>query len=191
MAFARRQRGRVGLFRQGPADRPDQGRRNKNSDIGRPQFPEPVAVFRLAPDHHEHQNRRYNDAADTDDKKALVKSFEIHGFPHARCVTITADVFEQPVTLGISIRGGNTPLPVQAIDSRQAGSADVSDVRRLCVDPTMRQVVGRRASRREKRGASSSELGRFETEMLASRSPSVTPRRNDDDPGVLGEADGW
>ena len=66
----------------------------------------------------------------------------------------------------------------------------MSDVRRLCVDPTMRQVVGRRASQREKRNASSRELGRFEMEMLASRSPSITPRRNDDDAGVLGEADG-
>jgi len=39
----------------------------------------------------------------------------------------------------------------------------------LCVDPAMRHIVGGRASQPEKMAASSSELGRFETEMLASR----------------------
>jgi len=45
----------------------------------------------------------------------------------------------------------------------------VIDAERSCVDPAMRHVVGGRVSQPEKMAASSSELGRFETEMLASR----------------------
>ena len=61
------------------------------------------------------------------------------------------------------------PLLRQSIYSRLAGYEDVNDAERLCVDPAMRHVVGGRASQPERRAASSSEVGRFETDMLSQR----------------------
>ena len=55
----------------------------------------------------------------------------------------------------------------QAIYGRLAGYEDVNDAERLRVDLPMRQVVGGRA--KEKEAASTSEMSRFETEMLSSR----------------------
>ena len=52
----------------------------------------------------------------------------------------------------------------QSIFSRLAGYEDTNDAKRLAVDPTMRQVVGGRAS--EHPAASTSQMGRFETEVL-------------------------
>lgn len=52
----------------------------------------------------------------------------------------------------------------QSIFSRLAGYEDTNDAERLAVDPTMRQVVGGRAS--ERSAASTSQMGRFETEVL-------------------------
>src|SRR5271169_19741 len=52
----------------------------------------------------------------------------------------------------------------QSIFSRLAGYEDTNDAERLSVDPTMRQVVGGRAT--EHTAASTSEMGRFETEVL-------------------------
>src|SRR5277367_3300367 len=52
----------------------------------------------------------------------------------------------------------------QSIFSRLAGYEDTNDAERLAVDPTMRQVVGGRAS--ERHAASTSQMGRFETEVL-------------------------
>src|SRR5271163_623397 len=52
----------------------------------------------------------------------------------------------------------------QSIYSRLAGYEDTNDAERLAVDPTMRQVVGGRAS--ERHAASTSQMGRFETEVL-------------------------
>jgi hypothetical protein len=52
----------------------------------------------------------------------------------------------------------------QSIFSRLAGYDDTNDAERLAVDPTMRQVVGGRAS--ERSAASTSQMGRFETEVL-------------------------
>ena len=52
----------------------------------------------------------------------------------------------------------------QSIFSRLAGYEDTNDAERLAVDPTMRQVVGGRAT--EHAAASTSQMGRFETEVL-------------------------
>ena len=59
------------------------------------------------------------------------------------------------------------PLLRQSIYSRLAGYEDVNDAERLCVDPAMRHVVGGRAGQPEKQAASTSEVGRFETETLS------------------------
>jgi hypothetical protein len=55
----------------------------------------------------------------------------------------------------------------QSIFSRLAGYEDTNDAERLAVDPTMRHVVGGRAT--EHTAASTSEMGRFETEVLTQR----------------------
>ncbi len=55
----------------------------------------------------------------------------------------------------------------QSVYGRLAGYEDVNDAERLRVDPAMRRVVGGRAKERE--AASTSEMSRFETEMLSSR----------------------
>jgi len=52
----------------------------------------------------------------------------------------------------------------QSVFSRLAGYEDTNDAERLSVDPTMRQVVGGRAT--EHTAASTSQMGRFETEVL-------------------------
>ena len=49
--------------------------------------------------------------------------------------------------------------------SRLGGYEDTNDADRLAVDPAMRQVVGGRA--KEHSAASTSQMGRFETEILA------------------------
>ena len=64
---------------------------------------------------------------------------------------------------------GLLPLLRQSIYSRLAGYEDVNDAERLCVDPAMRHVVGGRASQTEKQAASTSEVGRFETETLSTK----------------------
>jgi len=55
----------------------------------------------------------------------------------------------------------------QSIFSRLAGYEDTNDAERLCVDPAMRYVVGGRA--KGKRAASTSQMSRFETEILTRR----------------------
>ena len=61
------------------------------------------------------------------------------------------------------------PLLRQSIYSRLAGYEDVNDAERLAVDPAMRHVVGGRAALADKEAASTSEVGRFETEMLSTQ----------------------
>lgn len=52
----------------------------------------------------------------------------------------------------------------QSVYSRLAGYEDTNDAERLRVDPTVRRVVGGRA--KDRTAASTSEIGRFETELL-------------------------
>jgi len=52
----------------------------------------------------------------------------------------------------------------QSVFSRLAGYEDTNDAERLKVDPSMRYVVGGRA--RTKQAAPTSQMGRFETEVL-------------------------
>ena len=52
----------------------------------------------------------------------------------------------------------------QWVYSRLAGYEDTNDAERLCLDPSIRQVVGERA--KEHKAASTSQMGRFETDVL-------------------------
>ena len=73
--------------------------------------------------------------------------------------------------LSDSRRGKNTQHSLlamlrQGVYGRLAGYEDVNDAERLRVDPVMRRVVGGRAQAKE--AASTSEMSRFETELLSS-----------------------
>jgi hypothetical protein len=69
---------------------------------------------------------------------------------------------------GRNIRHHLVPLLTQSIYSRLAGYDDTNDAERLCQDPAMRVIVGGQGS--ERKGASASEMGRFETELLTQES---------------------
>ena len=60
-----------------------------------------------------------------------------------------------------------TALLRQSVYGRLAGYEDVNDAERLCLDPTLRAVVGGRAQDNE--AASTSEMARFETETLSTK----------------------
>jgi hypothetical protein len=71
--------------------------------------------------------------------------------------------------VGSNKQHGLLPLLRQSIYSRLAGYEDVNDAERLAVDPAMRHVVGGRATLPKKQAASTSEVGRFETEILSTK----------------------
>jgi hypothetical protein len=66
---------------------------------------------------------------------------------------------------GKNIRHRLLGLVRQAVYGRLAGYEDVNDAERLARDPAMRAIVGREGL--DRLAASSSEMGRFETEWLA------------------------
>src|SRR5215207_11722339 len=66
---------------------------------------------------------------------------------------------------GTNIRHRLLGLLRQAVYGRLAGYEDVNDAARLARDPAMRAIVGREGLDRP--AASTSEMGRFETESLA------------------------
>jgi hypothetical protein len=66
---------------------------------------------------------------------------------------------------GTNIRHRLLGLLRQAVYGRLAGYEDVNDAERLARDPAMRAVVGREGL--DRLAASTSEMGRFETEWLA------------------------
>jgi hypothetical protein len=79
-----------------------------------------------------------------------------------------------PAALEDSRLGSNkqhqlVPLLRQSIYSRLAGYEDVNDAERLAVDPAIRHVVGGRAALADKYAASTSEVGRRETDILSTK----------------------
>jgi len=66
---------------------------------------------------------------------------------------------------GANVQHSVIALLRQSVYGRVAGYEDVNDADRLRVDPAMRYVVGGRATKRQ--AASTSQMGRFETDLLA------------------------
>ena len=79
-------------------------------------------------------------------------------------LTSTAGTLLQDWRTGKNTQHTVMGLLRQSIYSRLAGYEDTNDAERLAVDPTMRQLVGGRT--REHTAASTSQMGRFETEVL-------------------------
>ena len=85
-------------------------------------------------------------------------------FDDALGLTEIAEDYLQESRTGRNIRHHLVPLLRQSIYSRLAGYDDTNDAVRLSQDPAMRVIVGWQGS--ERKGASTSEMGRFETEFL-------------------------
>ena len=79
-------------------------------------------------------------------------------------LTSTIDSELRDIRTGKNTQRGLVALLRQSIYSRLAGYDDTNDAERLCVDPAMRPIAGGRAI--ERSAASTSVMGRFETEML-------------------------
>ena len=85
-------------------------------------------------------------------------------FDDALGLTEIAEDYLQDRGTGRNILHHLVPLLRQSIFSRLAGYHDTNDADRLAYDPAMRVVVGWQGS--ERKAASTSEMGRFETETL-------------------------
>ena len=85
-------------------------------------------------------------------------------FDDALGLTEIAEDYLQESRTGRNILHHLVPLLRQSIYSRLAGYDDTNDAVRLSQDPAMRVIVGWQGS--ERKGASTSEMGRFETEFL-------------------------
>ena len=85
-------------------------------------------------------------------------------FDDALGLTEIAEDYLQESRTGGNILHHLVPLLRQSIYSRLAGYDDTNDAVRLSQDPAMRVIVGWQGS--ERKGASTSEMGRFETEFL-------------------------
>ena len=85
-------------------------------------------------------------------------------FDDALGLTEIAEDYLQERRTGRNILHHLVPLLRQSIFSRLAGYDDTNDADRLAYDPAMRVVVGWQGS--ERKAASTSEMGRFETETL-------------------------
>ena len=85
-------------------------------------------------------------------------------FDDALGLTEIAEDYLQDRRTGRNILHHLVPLLRQSIFSRLAGYDDTNDADRLAYDPAMRVVVGWQGS--ERKAASTSEMGRFETETL-------------------------
>ena len=79
-------------------------------------------------------------------------------------LTEIAEDYLQESRTGRNILHHLVPLLRQSIYSRLAGYDDTNDAVRLSQDPAMRVIVGWQGS--ERKGASTSEMGRVETEFL-------------------------
>ncbi len=86
---------------------------------------------------------------------------------HALQFTDTASDVLHDTRTGRNTRHSLAALLRQSLFSRPAGYEDLNDAERLRVDPPLRIVVGGRA--RHHAAASTSEIGRFETETLTTR----------------------
>ena len=88
----------------------------------------------------------------------------IREFDDALYLTHIASDYLLESRTGRNIRHHMVPLLRQSIYRRLAGYDDTNDAERLAQDPAMRVVVGWQDS--DRNAASTSEMGRFETETL-------------------------
>ena len=84
-------------------------------------------------------------------------------FDDALGLTEIAEDYLQESRTGRNILHHLVPLLRQSIYSRLAGYDDTNDAQRLAQDPAMRVIVGWQGS--DRKAASTSEMGRFETEF--------------------------
>jgi hypothetical protein len=88
-------------------------------------------------------------------------------FDDALGLTRIAEDYLQESRTGRNIRHHLVPLLSQSLYSRLAGYDDTNDAQRLSQAPAMRVVVGWQGP--ERKGASTSQMGRFETETLTQK----------------------